>query len=79
MRAQRIGSKERGDKGWPIGNPILYPGEEADILVSPLSIVLNTLVDSHQTAFQAQHLGQRHEKLYSDAHFQVSSSQGPMF
>ena len=79
VKAQRIGSKERGDKGWPIGNAIPYLDVEADIRVSPLSIVLNTLVDYHQTALQAHHLGQPHEKLYSDAHFQVSSSQGPMF
>ena len=31
VKAQRIGSKERGDKDWPIGNAILYPDEEADI------------------------------------------------
>ena len=31
VKAQRIGSKERGDKGWPIGNATLYPDEDADI------------------------------------------------
>ena len=31
VKAQRIGSKDRGNKGWRIGNQILYPDEEADI------------------------------------------------